>query len=410
MEEILQRSLITEPSGDNSYYIDIDDLYKWAKSVGFNVRKEKKQYIENQLNTNKKHITGYKKGILARSDHELRAELWTKTYLKTIGSSGVIHSVNTGKYGKLVLLKEAQKPNKTFSTIAHQLDCDRRTVSCAVARFNETGLLTERERPGRPHSLTDGQQRSLDKYISKHPTATSNQLSNYIFNKFDIRVSERTLQRYRRALGFYPRKQKTKVKSTQAQVEKRHLFAIEHQNSELKKWLFIDETQVQLRNTGKIIWVKRGEPTPTHEISSLRAYVNLWGAVWWNGKTFARYDGYVNQTLFQHLLASHLGPHVHKYRRYAVAQDKLRSHWAKPVRRWFNDHGLKLLDWPPHSPEFNAIENVWHSLKETVKTAHPKSQAELEAAVDQACHLISQKLIQGCISRVSTLPKEETSN
>jgi len=35
-------------------------------------------------------------------------------------------------------------------------------------------------------------------------------------------------------------------------------------------------------------WVKRGEPTPTHEISSLRAYVNLWAAVWWNGKMFAR--------------------------------------------------------------------------------------------------------------------------
>ncbi|CAF1173171.1 unnamed protein product [Rotaria sp. Silwood1] len=223
-------------------------------------------------------------------------------------------------------------------------------------------------------------------------------------------TNERTVQNYRRALGFYPRKQQTKVKSTQTQVERRHLFAVEHQNSDIKKWIFIDETQIQLRNTGKIVWVKRGELTPTHEISSLRAHVNLWGAVWWNGKTFARHDDYINQTLYQHLLASHLGPHVHKCRRYAVAQDKLRSHWAKLVRQWFNDHGLKLLDWPPHSPEFNAIENVWHSLKETVKTAQLKTQAELEVAVDQACHLISQKVIQGCISHVSTLIKEEASN
>ncbi|CAF4636912.1 unnamed protein product [Rotaria sp. Silwood1] len=108
-----------------------------------------------------------------------------------------------------------------------------------------------------------------------------------------------------------------------------------------------------------------------------------------------------NQLINSHTTTSHLGPHVHKCRRYAVAQDKLRSHWAKLVRQWFNDHGLKLLDWPPHSPEFNAIENVWHSLKETVKTAQPKTQAELEVAVDQACHLISH---------VSTLIKEEASN
>ncbi|CAF0866890.1 unnamed protein product [Rotaria sordida] len=56
--------------------------------------------------------------------------------------------------------------------------------------------------------------------------------------------------------------------------------------------------------------------------------------------------------------AFHLGPHVHKCRRYTVAQDKLRSYWTKPIRRWFNDHGLKLLDLPYHLPEFNANENV----------------------------------------------------
>ncbi|CAF1434453.1 unnamed protein product [Rotaria sp. Silwood1] len=240
------------------------------------------------------------------------------------------------------------------------------------------------------------------KLLESNERLTSSSLStNQLINSHTTSESERTLQNYRRALGFYPRKQQTKVKSTQTQVERRHLFAVEHQNSDIKKWIFIDETQIQLRNTGKIVWVKRGEPTPTHEISSLRAHVNLWGAVWWNGKTFARHDDYINQTLYQHLLASHLGPHVHKCRRYAVAQDKLRSHWAKLVRQWFNDHGLKLLDWPPHSPEFNAIENVWHSLKETVKTAQPKTQAELEVAVDQACHLISH---------VSTLIKEEASN
>ncbi|CAF3425200.1 unnamed protein product, partial [Rotaria sp. Silwood2] len=155
-----------------------------------------------------------------------------------------------------------------------------------------------------------------------------------------------------------PRKQRIKVRPTQTQVEKRHLFAVEHQNSDLKKWIFIDETQVQLCNTGKIVWVKRGQPPPPHEISSLRACVNLCGTVWWSGKTFSRYEGYINQTIYQQLLASHLGPHVHKYRRYAVAQDKLRSHWTASVRQWFDDYGLKLLDWPANSSEFDAIEYV----------------------------------------------------
>ena len=64
----------------------------------------------------------------------------------------------------LFAVKEAQKPNKTFSTIAHQLHCDRRTICRVVSRFNETGLLAEQEKPGRPTSLSEGQQRSLDTY------------------------------------------------------------------------------------------------------------------------------------------------------------------------------------------------------------------------------------------------------
>lgn len=41
-------------------------------------------------------------------------------------------------------VKEAQNSNKTFSTIAHQFECDHRTISRVVTCFNEAGLLDER--------------------------------------------------------------------------------------------------------------------------------------------------------------------------------------------------------------------------------------------------------------------------
>ncbi|CAF2944860.1 unnamed protein product [Rotaria sp. Silwood2] len=88
------------------------------------------------------------------------------------------------------------------------------------------------------------------------------------------------LQRYRRALGFCSRKQHIKVKSTRAQLEKRRLFSIEHQNTNILKWISIEETQIRLRNSGTIVWVKRDEPTPIHEISPLRVSVDWWGAIW----------------------------------------------------------------------------------------------------------------------------------
>jgi hypothetical protein len=40
---------------------------------------------------------------LAHTERESQAEGWTKTYLKEIGSSAVIHSINTGKSGRLIM-------------------------------------------------------------------------------------------------------------------------------------------------------------------------------------------------------------------------------------------------------------------------------------------------------------------
>ncbi|CAF1308821.1 unnamed protein product, partial [Rotaria sordida] len=62
----------------------------------------------------------------------------------------------------LLVVKEAQKSNKKLSTIACIVSCDRRTVSRVLARFHETGLLADQERPGRPTALTDSQQKLLD--------------------------------------------------------------------------------------------------------------------------------------------------------------------------------------------------------------------------------------------------------
>lgn len=88
-----------------------------------------------------------------------------------------------------------------------------------------------------------------------------------------------TLQRYRRALGFCPRKQHVKVKSAQSQVEQWHTSTLQHRNSNIKNWIFIDETQVYFRSTGTIIGIRRGEPTTIHDIYSLRVYANLRSAI-----------------------------------------------------------------------------------------------------------------------------------
>jgi transposase len=56
-------------------------------------------------------------------------------------------------------------------------------------------------------------------------------------------------------------------------------------------------------------------------------------------------------------------------------------------------------EWPGYSPDFNAIELVWNIVKQKTKIKNPKSQCELENAIDDALNDISLNVVQACIKK-----------
>jgi hypothetical protein len=99
----LQRSLVTEPVKTDTYYIEINQIWKWAKSIGLNVTKRREQCVEDTNGKRTKQFDEKRPKILADTDHKICAEIWTKLYLQSIGSSGVVHSVRTGKHPKFIM-------------------------------------------------------------------------------------------------------------------------------------------------------------------------------------------------------------------------------------------------------------------------------------------------------------------
>ena len=52
-------------------------------------------------------------------------------------------------------------------------------------------------------------------------------------------------------------------------------------------------------------------------------------------------------------------------------QDNAPIHTARKVTAWFAEHGIRLTDWPPYSPDLNPIEHAWKRLKDTAARMFP---------------------------------------
>ena len=52
-------------------------------------------------------------------------------------------------------------------------------------------------------------------------------------------------------------------------------------------------------------------------------------------------------------------------------QDNAKIHTSQRAQTWFESHGIHIINWPPHSPDLNAIEPCWMLLKRQVFRMRP---------------------------------------
>jgi transposase len=81
-----------------------------------------------------------------------------------------------------------------------------------------------------------------------------------------------------------------------------------------------------------------------------------------------------------------------------VIMDNLATHKVHGVAEAIAGAGARLLYLPPYSPDFNPIENMWSKIKQSLRTAAPRTEAALIQAAKIAFHTISTTDCQGFFS------------
>jgi transposase len=99
------------------------------------------------------------------------------------------------------------------------------------------------------------------------------------------------------------------------------------------------------------------------------------------------FDGAMNGAMFLAWVRQGLVPRLAKGD--LVIMDNLATHKMADVRPIIETAGARLLYLPPYSPDFNPIENMWSKIKQSLRTAEPRTEAQLLAAARTAFDSVS---------------------
>jgi transposase len=174
-------------------------------------------------------------------------------------------------------------------------------------------------------------------------------------------------------------------------------------NKKWREYIWSDECSVERGKGGEIVWVwghhtDKWKPTHVETYKSGKQMsIMVSAAFWGNGERSdllilerdfesKKHGNSANSyiTILEQLVVPNYTDDL------IFMQDNASIHTAHKVREWFENHSIRVTDWPPYSPDLNPIEHAWKRLKDTTSKMFPELWAsdceseEARTAMEQA--------------------------
>lgn len=301
---------------------------------------------------------------------------------------------------------------RSFRYVARVLGVHHTTIIRVVQRFRETGTHARRPGQGRHRATSQRDDDFLRLNILRDRTSTSRSLNDLIREVRHVHISDRTVRRRFHEANLRSRRPATGPLLTRQHRVDRFRFARQYVGWNLNDWrrvLFTDETRIALRSPDgrSRVWRREGERFAQACISPREPFAGgsfmFWGGISYDARTelvplprpALNARRYILEIIEEHVVpfAPFIGPD------FLLMHDNARPHVAADVVQYLDEVRITTLDWPPRSPDLNAIEHIWDLLKKRIRRRNhpPQTLGELEEAAREEWENIPQETIQNLI-------------
>lgn len=261
-------------------------------------------------------------------------------------------------------------------------------------RLAEAGTAEDAPRGGRPRKTDAMEDAAIVRAAELHPFSANRVIRATLV----LPISADTVQRRLDAAGLPSRIAAKKIHYTDAQRRKRLSFAEGYRGWTAEQWervIFSDEVTIEGRGRNRQQRVHRPkghrfDPQYTQHTHIYSPSTHIFACFCSRGPGFCEtYEGKLDGKALRGLLQRTLIETADDYYQTDPTQPGHEQWWfqhdnsppfkSTVVQHWLHNNAINVLDFPPHSPDLNPIENLWPRVGSLVDTLHPSTD---EAVAD----------------------------